>query len=444
MRMKHKLVVNRGRGWLWGMLPAWALLWLTLAVTQVATGTNRSYGTLPPIFDARTLNYQPVPVFPLAAPDLFVPIAPSDTDMPVTLAGPAFAQPGEGITYTLTLLNAERFTRTYDLTVTLPTDLVYVPGSSPDLTHDAVQQTLKWQGELPPGHLTYIVEMQGAHLPYLDLAEFGAPNLCDDFIAATGSCAAVSVTFNLGSSGYAARLFGQRLHQLTVSTDGLVHGASAMDAEDMLLNRWLPDAVVPGPLLAGLWRPVDLTAGGRWHAAIVSGLIAGYDVFYVQWHDAPAAADPSLTARHAIVIVLEGDGEAAPAPLAGQVFFLYDNISDPTSLVAQGYTIGVADRIGERGLTHAFAPSHGDSHPPQGTPPDAGTTLHLRPIWAEAGQPYQRIFRYQAIVQATVPDTLAQTATVRSSSPDPTLTFTWDTHYLAVRWQTYLPMVNGE
>jgi hypothetical protein len=127
---------------------------------------------------------------------------------------------------------------------------------------------------------------------------------------------------------------------------------------------------------------------GRFHAAIISGLIEGHDVFYAQWHDVPHTNNPDLTARHAIALLLNGDASTSSAQvsagsaqaLAGHVFFIYDNISDPAQLVAQGYTIGIADKLGSRGVTYAYAPCCGDARPPQGYPPAAGTTLHLRPF----------------------------------------------------------------
>jgi hypothetical protein len=176
---------------------------------------------------------------------------------------------------------------------------------------------------------------------------------------------------------------------------------------------------------------------GRFHAAIISGLIEGHDVFYAQWHDAPQSGDPDLTARHAIALLLNGDGSQA-----GHVFFIYDNISDPAQMVAEGYTIGVADKLGARGVTYAYAPCCGDGQPQQGYPPAAGTTLHLRPVLFGADD-YSRTFSYQALVNAPVPETIASTAVVTSSSPDPALATAWSTHYLYVRWQTYLPLTIG-
>lgn len=129
--------------------------------------------------------------------------------------------------------------------------------------------------------------------------------------------------------------------------------------------------------------------------------------------------------------------------MAGQVFFIYDNISDPTQLVAQGYTIGVADKLGVRGVTYAYAPCCGQAQLPQGYPPTSGTTLHLRPVLFGADNAYSRIFSYEAVVNAPVPETIANTAVVTSSSPDPALATAWSTHYLYVRRQLFLPLATG-
>jgi hypothetical protein len=214
-------------------------------------------------------------------------------------------------------------------------------------------------------------------------------------------------------------------------------------------NQWLPDTSAPSFLLAGLWRDTNMggvttAANGRWHAAIISGLIDGYEVFYAQWHDSPHADDPNLTARQAIVVVLDGDGGLTDQPLVGHAFFIYDNISDPAQTVAQGYTIGIEDKLGLRGATHAYAPCCGDPQPPQGYPPPAGTTLHLRPVLFSGNNDYQRTFSFTAIIDGQVPETIVNTASATSSSADPALANVWATHYLYVRLQTYLPLLRAD
>ena len=127
--------------------------------------------------------------------------------------------------------------------------------------------------------------------------------------------------------------------------------------------------------------------------------------------------------------------------MAGHAFFIYDNISGPAQMVAQGYTIGIEDKLGVRGVTYAYAPCCGDPQPPQGYPPTAGTTLHLRPVLFGADNDYTRTFNYEAIVNGQVPETITNTAVATSSSDDPALAHVWSTHYLYVRLQTYIPLL---
>ncbi|MBK8989844.1 MAG: DUF11 domain-containing protein [Chloroflexi bacterium] len=444
------------------------LLFMLLDVAQgegdpvgfVVTGSGQRYTENIPIINIRDFGYQPAQIPPgtpsslqqvqgrpfILQPSSFQSGGGSDPHNPYAVirkTAPAFIQPGGKVRYEITLANYESVTYTYRLTDTLPPQLTYVADSASDLVYDPAARTLSWQGELSPGNLDYVIEENSPALPYLDLAAFGAVNLCDEFVARGESCDDASVTINLGVNGYTTNLYGEVLSQLTVSANGLVlaNGAAAGGH-----NLWLPDAAAPGLLLAGLWRDVDMGGGdtapnGRFHAAIISGLVQGYDIFYAQWHDAPHVNDPDLTARHGIAILLNKD---ADLPAAAHVFFIYDNFSDPAQTVAQGYTIGIADKLGARGVTYAYAPCCGDSHPPQGYPLTAGTTLHLRPVLFGAANDYRRTFSYEAIVNAQVPETITSTAVAVSSSGNPALAHAWSTHYLYVRWQTYLPFLRHD
>lgn len=422
------------------------------AANLIAVGPGQRYTESIMVVDLRDKGYQPIQLAMSNQSEISnLPSAiawgggsdPHNPHAVIRKAAPTFVQPGGIARYEITLANYESMTHTYRLTDTLPPQLTYVADSASELVYDPAARTLSWQGELSPGNLDYVIEEHSPALPYLDLAAFGAVNLCDDFIAQGESCDDVSVTFNLGVNGYTTNLYGEALSQLTVSANGLIlqHGAAASGH-----NRWLPDATAPGFILAGLWRDVDMGGGdtapnGRFHAAIVGGLLEGHDVFYAQWHDAPHANNSDLTARQAIALLLNKD---AGLPAAAQAFFIYDNVSDPAQLLAQGYTIGIADKLGARGATYAYAPCCGDPHPPQGYPPAAGTTLHLRPVLFGAANDYSRTFSYEAMVNAQVPETITSTAVAASSSGNPALAHTWSTHYLYVRWQTYLPVLRHD
>lgn len=370
--------------------------------------------------------------------------------------GPAFAAPDQLVEYAITLSNYEAMTRTFTLTNRLPLALTFVASSDRELVYHPATRELTWQGEIAPGHLDYLIEPAAVSLPYLDLALFGAPNLCDDLILTQGNCDDATITLNLGVNGYQYPFYGQTWYSLTLSPDGLLllgepgttSPPAALAYEPDLAtprapdaaapqghNQWLPNPIPPNALIAPLWYDVDMTHGGRWHTAILQGLIEGYDVLYLQWHNAPHATHPNITTRYAAALLL-GDG-----PLSGQVFFIYDNITSPMALVQAGYTIGVEDYPGQRGLTYAYAPCCGEPPPPQGFPPAAGTTLQLHPVIY--GQNYSRIFTYTVQVAGQVPQTIANTAAVTSNSPDPFLAYGWSTHYLYLRHLMYLPLTVG-
>ncbi len=412
-------------------IPAPVTFFILLDVAQgedeptglVVTGPGQRYTENIPVFDVHGFGYQPA-VLPGALDTTSATVIEqgggSDPNNPYAVIrknGPTFLHPGATAHYEIVLANYESVTHAYQLTDTLPQQLDYVPDSATGLAYDPATRTLTWQGELSPGHLDYIIEESNLALPYLDLADFGAVNLCDDFIANGEACDDVSVTFNLGVNGYTTNLYGEVLGQLTVSSNGLILASDTAVPNPYSHNQWLPDETTPGFVLAGLWRDIDMGGdtpqNGRFHAAIISGLIEGQDVFYAQWHDASQAGDPDLTARHAIALLLNGDDSAAAGSaqdMADHAFFIYDNISDPAQLVDQGYTIGIADKLGARGVTYAYAPCCGDTRPPQGYPPPAGTTLHLRPVLFGAENEYSRTFNYEVVVNEPVPENVSALA----------------------------------
>lgn len=248
-------------------------------VGLVVTGPGQRYTENIPVFDVRGFGYQPV-VLP-SAPDTAIATVieqggGSDPNNPYAIirkTAPTFLHPGATAHYEITLANYESITHTYRLTDTLPPKLAYVPDSvtstSPTelgrsvqangLTYDPDTRTLTWQGELSPGHLDYVIEETSLTLPYLDLADFDAVNLCADFTANGEDCNDVTVTFNLGVNGYTTNLYGEVLSQLIVSSNGLILGADTTIPDPHGHNQWLPDATAPGFVLAGLWRDVDLT-----------------------------------------------------------------------------------------------------------------------------------------------------------------------------------------
>ncbi|MCP5097674.1 MAG: DUF11 domain-containing protein, partial [Chloroflexi bacterium] len=172
--------------------------------------------------------------------------------------GPAILAPGAIARYAVTISNFESITRTYQLTDTLPAQLTYMPDATSDLDYDAASHTLTWQGDIGPGKLDMLIESSDTPLPYLDLAQFGVPNLCDEFIANDRSCNDASVTFNLGVNGYRYTLYGDTLSQIVLSVNGYVAGDTVTGRSQ---PQWLPNPNTPNYLLAGLWRDVNISDG---------------------------------------------------------------------------------------------------------------------------------------------------------------------------------------
>ncbi len=370
-----------------------------------------------PLIDLAATGFQAVAAPVGRQPVSAVPPAVSKTAV-------STAAPGQEVVYTVTLRNSGPLTQTVTLTDVLPPQVELVAADSA-LAYNPADRTLQWTGEIPPGQLDYSLTSLPDGLPYLDLGGYGLPNLCDPFIAAGGDCDETAVTFNLGAEGYSVSLYGRRYEQIRVSANGLLF----LDESPTGDPHWLPTTTAPGLRLAGLWQDLDLTGGGRWHAAILSGYLAGQEVFYAQWQDAPHAANPDLTSRFAIALTLQQNSQPA---VGGEIFYLYDHISQPDALITAGYAIGLQDSAGQRGFTYAYA---GPDAPPRSFPPAPGTTLRWQPHFY--GSDYSRSFAYRVRVSGAVPETAVNTATTTWSDGRSE----WATHYLAIRHQTYLPLV---
>lgn len=365
----------------------------------------------------------------------------------------AVAAPGQEVVYTVNLVNRGQVTQTVVLSDTLPPQ-VTLTGLDAGLTYDADRRAVQWTGDIAPGRLAYRLDIldDGEGLPYLDLGEYGLPDLCDHFRADGGDCAGQQVTFNLGAAGYSVAVYGRTAYQVVVASDGVI----LLEAAATGAPHWLPDSQAPGVKLAGLWQDIDMTTGGAWRAAILRGYVAGQDVFYAQWQDAPHAANPDLTSRFAIALLLEQEVTSSgvtpsgvtpsgvtrrpsfpvseTALAAGSIFYLYDHISQPDALIAQGYAIGLQDEAGQGGFTYAYA---GVDAPPRGTPPLTGTTLYWTPVCCAAGSGQR--WQYRAQVTGGVGETAINTVHSAWSADAPA----WSTHYLGIRHLAYLPVLRG-
>jgi hypothetical protein len=175
--------------------------------------------------------------------------------------------------------------------------------------------------------------------------------------------------------------------------------------------------------MAGLWRDVHPGAQGQgeFYGIILVGLLANPAdiVFYGNWHDVGQYDDPTITTRHSIAIVLDGQSEPA-----GRLYYIYDDITG--DLTENGFTVGVENKMGDMGETWAYYPCDGASclpGDPQGSPPAEGTTLRLDPFYASDN--YIKTFTYQVLVTAPEGVLLTNGVEVTSSSADPDVAAMW-------------------
>ncbi|MCP5099696.1 MAG: hypothetical protein GY943_29435, partial [Chloroflexi bacterium] len=369
---------------------------------------------------------------------LHLPVAvnKSTADAPSILSklGMDFAQPNQILTYELRLDNVDTITHTFQLTDTLPIGVDYVPNSATGgLVYDNVNHRFTWQGDVGPGQVGYAVTAVSP-IPYINLGDLVGPP--DELCGLFSDCDEATAVFNLGSDSIT--FFGDTLTTLNVSTNGLIFGSDGLTGSACLAcPQAFPNPIELNQVIAGLWRDIDMSGdNGQWYGAILTGLLdnPADKVFYANWHDAGQFANPSLTSRHAIAIVLNGQSEPA-----GRIYVIVNHISDPDALVAAGYAIGVENKEGGSGVTHAFAPCHEPAcifGSTMGFPPLPGTTLRFDP--ATVGGPNGKLFTYQVQITADV-DTLLSNEVVAeqvgSGVVGTAVTDTW------VAYRTFFPII---
>jgi uncharacterized repeat protein (TIGR01451 family) len=358
---------------------------------------------------------------------------------PSALAAP----PGTIVEYTITLTNRDSVAHTYSLTDTLPAGVDYVPGSATgDLVYDAGTRQLTWQGEIDAGAIEYeITEVDP--LPYVNLGDppISAPGICAEYFS-TG-CDEALLTWTLGTDSYT--FYGETLTEVNQTSNSMIVGPEGWSPTDCIAcNQYLPEPAATNQVLAGLWRDAHPGTGGQgeFYGLLLSGLLANPDdvVFYGNWHDVGQFEALSITSRHAIAIVLNGQSEPA-----GRIYYIYDDITG--DLTTNGFTVGVENKTGDMGETWAFAPCDGDPclyHDPEGSPPANGTTLRLDPFVASGD--YVKTFTYQVEITADVGTLLTNWAEVTSTSPDPevaSMLAIADVSVIEVppTWYLYLPSI---
>jgi uncharacterized repeat protein (TIGR01451 family) len=330
------------------------------------------------------------------------------------------AQAGELVSYTVTLRNLDSIANSYSLVDSLPLGVEYVAGSATGgLIYNPTTRQLTWNGQIAPRTINYTITPVSP-LPYLNLADWGAPGICATYFPT--DCDDKAIVWGLGTERYT--FYGETMDTIVQSSNEMLFGLDGwLGLACPACNQFLPQPVEINQIMAGLWRNgrPGITGGGEFYAGFMTGVLNNPEdeVFYANWHDVEQRGAPAITARHAIAVVLDGQSEPA-----GRIYYIYANITG--NLAPYGYTVGVEDKHGERGTTWAFAQCSYAScipHVPVGSQPANGTTLRLDPV--TTGTDWFKTFTYQVRVTSPTGALLANVVRVTSNSPDPVAQSMW-------------------
>ncbi|MDD3825925.1 MAG: S8 family serine peptidase [Anaerolineae bacterium] len=331
------------------------------------------------------------------------------------------AAPGDFVEYTITLRNRDSVANDYSLVDTLPAGVEYVAGSATGgLAYNAATRQLTWSGQIGPGAIDYAISPSDP-LPYVNLQELGAQPVCATYFD-TG-CDDAALEWGLGTERIT--FYGESLSSIVQSANSMLFGTDGwLGQACSACNQHLPEPTEINQVMAGLWRdtyPGAGGTGGELYGGFLPGLLDNPTdtVFYANWHDVAQWGAASITSRHAIAVVLDGQSEPA-----GRIYYIYGNITG--NLATNGYTVGVEDKYGDRGTTWAFAQCTGGPcipHEPVGAPPANGTTLRLDPIIS--GTDWVRTFTYRVQVTTPTGALLTNVVEATSTSPNPESQSLW-------------------
>ena len=275
----------------------------------------------------------------------------------------------------------------------------------------------------------------------MNLGDLGSEGICAGYFP--DDCDDVTLAWGLGSYRYT--FYGETLDEVDQSSNSMIFGPEGwLGTACSACNQYLPEPEEINQIMAGLWRDTHPGTGGQgeFYGSLLTGLLANPAdaVFYGNWQDVGQFGDPTITSRHAIAIVLDGQSEPA-----GRIYYIYDDITG--DLTTNGFTVGVENKTGDMGETWGYAPCLGGSclyHDPEGSPPANGTTLRLDPFIA--GGDYIKTFTYQVEITADVGTLLTNRAEVTSTSPDPevaSMSAIADVSVIEVppTWYLYLPVI---
>ena len=257
----------------------------------------------------------------------------------------SFAEPGDTVDYSISLINDSPLTTTFTISDVIPANASYVPGSvTGGLIYDDVSNALTGTVQLSGVKMHLIPDTLYGYFSLSDYADPApCPNLdCDE---GTSNLTGLDFIYN-----------GRRFSDLMWSANGFVQVG---DADTYLSepNQNLPDSVAPNNILAPLWTDLEIdtcSTGGEkmgWYFGSATDGDFVYDI--VEWKEAALKNDPTACYSFQIWIKRGTD----------QIWYVYGPQTAPLTVG----TVGLENQYGSAGYSRFYNGS--------GIAPTEGTTL---------------------------------------------------------------------
>lgn len=353
-----------------------------------------------PIFDAGPLKPRLAP--PGAVADENKPIQAAAAPSVTKAVSPSVAEPGETVTYTITIESADTLSHTVALTDVLPAGVTYVPGSlsGAGAAYDEAENTITVAATLEPvraANYSYeddlMVPDLAAHSPLGGYIDFSAPpynfptgpRQDDTALNFNMSCPFEFYGTSTGSPTF-----------LGYSTNGLFfpRGISTSNANSSV-ETTLPNAATPNRLIAGLWDSMSLTNTNTFtnsgRLSVTFNTTCDQKVTVLQLNDlhTRADSDPTRNALDVQLVYHHGRPE--------HYWVLYNNVRGPLD----GGVVGLENQSGTLGLEYL------NGGAPSAQQLAEGRVIHY--FWPLLAPPPLTV-SFQAIVDADAASTVTNTA----------------------------------